>query len=233
MIAVGTITSVWRYPVKSMAGEVVTSSAVDMRGLVDDRKLALHTPDGKIASGKNTRRFIHVTGLSTYRAHTRADGETVITTPDGAALTASHPETDRELSDRLGRPVSIRSETTIAHHDDGEIHLITSEEIERLRQFCRASDLDPRRFRPNLVAEHSHEQMALTAGTTLRTDRGLRLLVTKRTERCPMITHAQAGLPTDRSPLAELARNHGNEFGIYLKPLVAGRVSPGDRLFVD
>ena len=51
------VIGVWRYPVKSMLGEEVDSSAVGERGLIGDRAWALVADDGKIVSAKNPRKW--------------------------------------------------------------------------------------------------------------------------------------------------------------------------------
>ncbi len=51
--AIGTVIAIWRYPVKSMQGEELSTSPVDERGLLGDRGYALvHAEDGKVASAK-------------------------------------------------------------------------------------------------------------------------------------------------------------------------------------
>ena len=54
----GSIVSLWRYPVKSMLGEELNATAVTKRGLLGDRAYALvDSADGKIASAKNPRKW--------------------------------------------------------------------------------------------------------------------------------------------------------------------------------
>src|SRR5690349_10514127 len=48
---------VTRYPVKSMGGEAATAVELGPAGLVGDREWAVYGADGKLASGKHSRRF--------------------------------------------------------------------------------------------------------------------------------------------------------------------------------
>src|SRR4051812_20601887 len=66
------IAAFWRYPVKSLAGEVRDALDVDARGVEHDRAWAFVDPDGAIASGKTARRFRKVPGLLCRRS--RLDG---------------------------------------------------------------------------------------------------------------------------------------------------------------
>ena len=51
---VGTVATVWRYPVKSMLGEELNASQVTTRGLLGDRAHALVDHEtGKVVSAKN------------------------------------------------------------------------------------------------------------------------------------------------------------------------------------
>ena len=57
----GSIVSLWRYPVKSMLGEELNSSEVTKRGLLGDRVYALvDSSDGRVATAKNPRKWPHL-----------------------------------------------------------------------------------------------------------------------------------------------------------------------------
>ena len=57
-IEVGSVVSLWRYPVKSMMGEELNATEVTKVGLLGDRAYALvDTSDGKVASAKNPRKW--------------------------------------------------------------------------------------------------------------------------------------------------------------------------------
>lgn len=53
----GSVVSLWRYPVKSMMEEEVNASEATKFGLLGDRVYALvDSSDGKVASAKNPRK---------------------------------------------------------------------------------------------------------------------------------------------------------------------------------
>ena len=57
-IGLGSLASVWRYPVKSMLGEELNAAEVTERGLLGDRAYALvDSADGKAATAKNPRKW--------------------------------------------------------------------------------------------------------------------------------------------------------------------------------
>lgn len=54
----GVVSSLWRYPVKSMLGEQIDVADVDSLGLLGDRAYAVvDHADGKVASAKNPQRW--------------------------------------------------------------------------------------------------------------------------------------------------------------------------------
>jgi uncharacterized protein YcbX len=54
----GSVVSLWRYPIKSMMGEELNATEVTKRGLLWDRAYALvDRSDGKEATAKNPRKW--------------------------------------------------------------------------------------------------------------------------------------------------------------------------------
>ncbi len=55
---VGTIATLWRYPVKSMRGEELNSAEITTRGLRGDRAYAvIDAETGKVASAKHPKKW--------------------------------------------------------------------------------------------------------------------------------------------------------------------------------
>jgi uncharacterized protein len=97
--------ALWRYPVKSMAGERLEAAAIDADGIDGDRRFAVRDIEtGKIASAKRPTRW----GLL-LRCHAgvSADGVVRVTLPDGDVHTAGDPALDRALAQLLGRRVHL------------------------------------------------------------------------------------------------------------------------------
>jgi len=107
---VGSVVSLWRYPVKSMMGEELNSSEVTPRGLLGDRAYALVDGiDGKIASAKNPRKWPQ---LFDFRAvfvdAPRAKVPPVrITLPDGTIINPEQVNLNQILSRVLHRDVTL------------------------------------------------------------------------------------------------------------------------------
>jgi uncharacterized protein YcbX len=110
---IGSIVSLWRYPVKSMLGEELNAADVTKGGVVADRAYALvDRSDGKVASAKNPRKW----PLFEFRA-ALSDGPKTgieappvrITLPDGAIVNSDEPDLNQILSNVLKRDVTFDS----------------------------------------------------------------------------------------------------------------------------
>src|SRR5919204_731373 len=96
-VALGSVVSLWRYPIKSMMGEELNATEVTERGLLGDRAYALvDSSDRKVASAKNPRKWPR---LFDFRAAfvdaPRAGGPVPpvrITLPDGTSLTSEQAD---------------------------------------------------------------------------------------------------------------------------------------------
>jgi uncharacterized protein YcbX len=111
---IGTVISLWRYPVKSMMGEELNATEVTERGLLGDRAYALvDDSDEKVATAKNPKKWPN---LFDFRAslieppHTNANVPPVrITLPDGNITTSQQSDLNRILSRALNRMVTLKT----------------------------------------------------------------------------------------------------------------------------
>lgn len=175
------VSSLWRYPVKSMLGEALAAATVTERGLQGDRLYALiDVETGLVASAKNPRRW---PTMFAFRARL-IPGPSMsveITLPDGQIMTESMRDVDAVLSAKLGRKVALTSvppaqpaleqyapnldglserdsETTVnippaTFFDEAPVHLLTTATLQALRARYSDGSFDARRFRPNVVID--------------------------------------------------------------------------------
>ncbi|MCU1297398.1 MAG: hypothetical protein JWO91_1676 [Acidobacteriaceae bacterium] len=108
----GSIVSLWRYPVKSMLGEELNASEVTKRGLLGDRAYALvDSADGKVASAKNPRKWPQMFDCRATLSDDPRTGMQVplvrITLPDGTIVGSEQPDIDRIVSNVVHREVKL------------------------------------------------------------------------------------------------------------------------------
>jgi len=108
----GSVVSLWRYPVKSMMGEELNATEVTERGLLGDRAYALvDSSDGKVATAKNPRKWPR---LFDFRANlieqARVSAKVLpvrITLPNGTTITSDDNDLNQILSKALDRQVTF------------------------------------------------------------------------------------------------------------------------------
>ncbi|MFL6161959.1 MAG: MOSC domain-containing protein [Jatrophihabitantaceae bacterium] len=253
---VGTVTELWRYPVKSMAGERLERAMVRPGiGIHGDRCNAVEDlGTGKLLSAKT------VPAMLTARARIEpADGRVVIELPDGTQHDAA--ACDAALSEWLDRPVRLRAcdDGSVWHFDraiepipgsavesmstqpgsffdtKSPIHLLTLQSIASCQTLVPHAVLDPRRFRPNLLVDAPGTEYPEDdwIDATLRLGEAL-LWVRREATRCviPAREHL-GGLPADPRIFYAIAQSRGNALGIRLNPTRSGMVYVGQPVMVQ
>jgi hypothetical protein len=228
-VSAAVVSSLTRYPVKSVGGEPQDALTVEARGVSGDRLWAVYTADGGIGSGKNSRRFRRVDGLLEYSGRLR-DGQVVLVAPDGSELVAGASETDEVLSAAFGQPLEVRHEGAVSHFDESPLHVITTSSLRALGALL-GGEPDPRRFRANVVvdvpgAEFVEQQWIgrqVAVGDVV-------LHLTGGMPRCVMTTVAQQDLPTDSRVLKALGEHADMLFGFTVDVVRGGTVRLGDRV---
>jgi uncharacterized protein YcbX len=213
------VVQLWRYPVKSMAGEPLDEADVYWHGIPGDRRYALVQPELTHSDFPwlTIRERAELVG---YRPRLLTperpdDSRVAVSTPDGDELDVV------ELADRLhARPIKLHR----GAFDAAPLSLIGLGTI---------GDLDPRRFRMNLVVDlpGAYTEDAWI-GRTLRIG-GLRMRVDRPDSRCVIITTDPDTGERDPSILKQLGRTHNACAGVYCSVVEPGRVSVGDEVVVE
>jgi len=226
---VGTVVQLWRYPVKSMLGERVDTLAFTARGPEDDRRWAMRGPDGRLGSGKSGRRFVHMDGLLRLRASVDG-GVPVVTLPSGDVVRGGGAALAEAVGEAVGMAVTLVEEGEVPHVDDAPVHLVTTSSLAAWAAAADADAVDALRARPNLVVatDDPGRPEDAWAGRTLAVG-AVRLHVTKRTERCVMVTAEQDGLARDTRLLRALTPTD-RCVGAYADVAAEGRIAAGDEV---
>src|SRR5574341_52144 len=116
----GTVASLWRYPVKSMRGEELPAAELTEYGVLGDRAYALiDGADGKVATAKNPGKWPTLFGFRATFIDQPTRGATHaavrITLPDGSTVTSTSRDCNQVLSTILNRAV------TLATAEDGRV----------------------------------------------------------------------------------------------------------------
>lgn len=225
-----TVVELWRYPVKSLLGEQLEEVELEKRGVVGDRLFAVTDGEGKLGSGKTSTRFRRLDGL--FELHARSGAKSpLVTLPDGRELAAGDEELEEFLSERYGDRLHIARESAVPHHDAAPLHLLTTSSLQRLARELPASQVDRRRFRPNILLHGAGAGLAEDEWVGRRFALGSAVIVVSdRTDRCVMTTNPQAELPKDPAVLRTVTELNESCLGVFARVEVPGVVRVGDEL---
>ncbi|MBM3584746.1 MAG: MOSC domain-containing protein [Alphaproteobacteria bacterium] len=262
MTAVGTIASVWRYPVKSMAGETLDRAFVSYAGVYGDRLYAFRssasvpgfpflTAREQHAMLRHKARFRHAerAALPANLAKAEAlepginpipaspeDRVVEVETPTGAVHAVDDPAVVASLTASLGREhvlTLIRSDKAIT--DCRPLSLFSVQTAARLGAEIGAP-MDPRRFRANLTLDFpGTDGFAEDAyvGRTLRLGPKATVRVLERDPRCALVTLDPDTAERDFRVLKTIQAAHDGYAGVYAAVLTEGVVRPGDAVVVE
>lgn len=217
-----TVREIWRYPVKSMAGEQMASCQIIEHGLEGDRRWAFIDGTPNRAGKKLTIR--QHDGLMSYRARLAGAGVEVLS-PSGEA----HALDDtfvRRLEAESARSLTLR-EMAGANFDDAHVLIVN---LATVKTFSAASGrhVDHRRFRANLYIDGLPPEEEISwIGRRIRAGEA-ELEVTGRCERCVVITHDPDTAQTSPELLRLLTERHETCMGVYCAVVRPGRVACSD-----
>jgi uncharacterized protein YcbX len=227
MTAVGHIAALWRYPVKSMAGEKLDAVEVSWHGLAGDRRWAFIRA-GQVHSGFPWLTIRERPELAHYRPRfaepDRPNGSlTLVRTPDGSELNVADPA----LAAQLGPGVRVIKQDR-GLFDTMPLSLLSTQTLAGLGRLVGA-DLAPERFRPNLLVDAGVGEFPEDAwvGRVLRIG-SLRMRVDQRDQRCVMVTIDPVTLVRNPVILRVIAQDRGARVGVYGTTVEPGRVTVGD-----
>jgi len=203
------VTSLWRYPVKTLAGEPLSSAVVGRDGLVGDRLVCVRGPEGV----RTSRRHYRLLGL---RGSLGSDGEPLVNgyrwnSVEAAALVKAAAGDDAwlEAIDATERfdvlPLLVATDGAVA-----------------------AFGRDVRRLRPNLLVG-GVDGMAETTwpGRTLHIGEVVVRLDSLR-GRCPMTTVDPDTLERDPSVLRDIGTRFGGRLALNAEVVGGGTIRIGD-----
>ncbi|WP_035348730.1 MOSC domain-containing protein [Edaphobacter aggregans] len=259
MKTVGTVESLWRYPVKSMRGQQLESAFAGFSGIYGDRIYAIHD-DGAPAGFpyltgrerehmllfqpqfRNADRAMKPENQSEAEAlapgvtpvYPSLDDLTVdVQTPDGNSIPIDDPALLHLLSEGLRERHHLRlmrSERALT--DCRPLSLFSLQTVERLGDELGTS-LDKRRFRANLYLNLGSSEGFTEdqfVGHTLSIGEKVMVAIVDRDPRCKMITLDPNTAEPNPEVMKRVAREHDGKAGIYAAVLVEGTIRPGDEV---
>ena len=239
-IKVGEVEALFRYPVKSMSGELLEVADLGWHGLDGDRRLAFRRADDR--GGFPWLTASKLPALILYAPQRRdpaisGNGPTHVRTPAGEELAVFGQELATEVGRRHGSPVEMMH-LDRGIFDEASISLITSATVGEIGRLA-AQRPDVRRFRPTILIA---SQRAVPfeeddwVGGVLRfgeTDEAAAISITNYDERCSMVNFDPDSARTDAEVLKAIVRVRDNKAGVYGTVIRRGRLAMGQPILFE
>jgi len=253
MSIIGTVDSLWRYPVKSMRGEEMEELFAGYGGVYGDRLFAFRSsaaPAGfPYFTGRDQRQMIRY--RPRFRHPEKAARPINLTEAEqnGAApLSASREELMIDVETPDGNLFAIDDPRLAESVRDGQDHELTLLRSDRAITDCRpislfsvqtaqqigneiGSQVDKRRFRANIYLDlpgarpFAEDQFV---GRSLRLGSKVVVSIVARDARCMMVTLDPDTSEKRPAVLKTIAQAHDGQAGIYGAVLSEGMVRKGD-----
>ena len=119
-IEVGRVKELWRYPVKSMEGHTVPEALIEKTGLLGDRNWALRDETaGELTTVRKLPKLLKYKARYQQEPQPGSVAPITIELPDGASVSSDDASVNQQLSDALGKPVSLwplQPKTNLKHY---------------------------------------------------------------------------------------------------------------------
>ena len=208
-MAVMFVQALWRYPVKSLAGETLDAAALDEHGILGDRLVYVRGPEGV----RTSRRHYRLLGL---KGTLGVDG-----TPRINGFDWDSREALELVREAAGQDAWLDAADDERAFDVLPLLVATDGAI-------AAFGRDGRRLRPNIIIGGVDGLQEFDwPGSTLRINEALIHLDSRR-GRCPMTTVDPDTLARDPEVLRDIGRRFGGKLALNADVLRDGRIAIGD-----
>ena len=261
MTIIGTVESLWRYPVKSMSGAEVPEVFMGFAGIYGDRcyafkssaarkgfpylnanmqqQMLLYRPQFRHpeqASKPPNLNEAESIAPGANPAHDAEDLELDVVTPSGEVIPVDDPRLLKLLSEgpRKNNQVKlVRSDRALT--DCRPVSLISLQTIGQLESELNMP-MDKRRFRANVYFNSALGSGGFAeddfVGRRLQVGSKATFMVLERDPRCKMISLDPDTAEHNPEVLRHVAQSHNNFAGVYCAVLVEGLVRKGDPIQV-
>lgn len=237
---IGHVEAIFRYPVKSMRGQLLEVANMGWHGIDGDRRLAFRRVND--LSGfpwLTASKLPELILFSPQHREDRAEGDipTCIRTPNGEETAVFGDELAAEIGRRYGAPVQMMQ---LKHgiFDEACISVITSDTVREIGRLTGRS-LDMRRFRPNVAvrllrpAPFQEDEWLGSVLSFGEKDDAPAIAVTTRDVRCSMVNLDPDSAAAAPEVLKTIVHANQNNAGIYGAVTRVGCLTVGQPIFLS
>ncbi|HEV7902640.1 MAG TPA: MOSC domain-containing protein [Pyrinomonadaceae bacterium] len=258
MTSIGTVESLWRYPVKSMRGEEMPEAFMGFSGIYGDRcyafknsaarkgfpylnanvqqQMLLHRPQFRYPErASSPPNLLEASSIAPGVTPANGDAEDMaldVVTPSGEIVSVDDPALVKLLGEGIGEQnqlTLVRSDRALT--DCRPVSVISLQTVRQVESELGVP-IDKRRFRANIYFDFASESGGFAednlVGRRLRIGSKATLMVLERDPRCKMISLDPDTGEHNPEILRKVARAHDNFAGVYCAVLVEGLLKKGD-----
>ena len=258
MTTIGTVESLWRYPVKSMRGMEMPEVFMGFSGIYGDRCYAFRNSAARkgvpYLTATAQHRMLRYSPQFRYQERTsrppnlteaegiapginpaNGDAEDMVldvVTPSGEIVSVDNPALIQMLGEGIGEKNQlklVRSDRALT--DCRPVSLISLQTIRQIESEL-STPVDKRRFRANIYLNFAAESGGFAednfVGRRLRIGSKATVMVLERDPRCNMISLDPDTGEQNPEVLRKVVRAHGNFAGVYCAVLVEGLLKKDD-----
>ncbi|MGE8207628.1 MOSC domain-containing protein [Heyndrickxia sp. NPDC080065] len=238
---IGHIREIVRHPVKSFYGESVQKTRVMEYGLYGDRSHAF-------LDEKRPGKFLTITQFpEMVRYKSRFVGEELekaypkveIMTPEGKIFNWGDEELTKEIENKSKRKISLvtysPSNVPLGVIEEEHLQLVTDASLQKLKQIWGKTEIDYRRFRPNLLISLKEKLPFVEEkwfGRRVRIGNEVEIELKRHCERCMIITVNPESAERDSTLLKTVVKERNNHFGVYASVIKTGEIHVGDEVLL-
>jgi uncharacterized protein YcbX len=232
MSEAGRLLRVRRYPVKSFRGEDLDTAIVETHGLQGDRVFAFAEPGNPSNFPWVSARRIPEMILFTPRIKDVASLDVEVRDPEGRIHSMNDPSYRLELEKRWQRPLELRRSQD-GHPDAQPLSFLTMQSVRALAEEGGLdSELDPVRFRPNLIVDWSGSSAPYPeddlVGRELSVGDEVVIKIEKRDKRCVIVNLEPATAQANPQVLMAVGKVRKGYLGVYASVVRSGSARVGD-----
>lgn len=261
MKKIGKVSSLFRYPVKSMQGEKLHESIITNDGLLGDRYYALiDTKTKKIVSAKNPKKWPNIfLYKSRFLTEPSIDNipDVEIQLKNKSFISSLEDNINHVLSDEFNSNIilskCIKGKSKIeglfddsiedvimpenTFFDIGKIHIITTSTISKLKEVYEEGNFNSRRFRPNIIIDTDEKILDFVenkwVNKKIYIGKEVILYVKQKTSRCIMTTLEQNNIQNDINILKMIKKYNKGTAGVYVDVIQNGIIKINDPIYIE
>lgn len=238
---IGDIRENVHYPVKSFYGESVQKTRIMEYGLYGDRSHAFldETRPGKFLTITQFPEMVQYKARFVGQELVEEYPKVEIMTPEGKTFHWGDERLTNEIEHKTKRKISpvtySPSHVPLGAIEEEHIQLVTDASLDKLREIWGKSEIDYRRFRPNLLIslkekipfiEEQWFRKRVKIGNTVEIE------LKRHCERCMIITVNPDNAEKDTTLLKTVVKERNNCFGVYASVIKTGEIHVGDEVLL-